>query len=116
MAGQPCKPIKSNLRQYIGMIRDKIKRLLTPAIIMTVFAVSLVVFVTPSPRQAQALSGSDFNPGRIIDDAIFENSNAMSVQDIQNFLDSKVGTCDNNGTQLSSHWDSSTNSYYTDGQ
>ena len=33
---------------------------------------------------------------RIIDDAIFLNSGSMSVSDIQNFLNSKVPTCDTN--------------------
>lgn len=33
---------------------------------------------------------------RIIDDQIFTNSNSMSVQDIQNFLNSKVPACDTN--------------------
>lgn len=98
-------------------MRDKITlKRLAPTLIVASLVVAATVFVVPSPPKSHALSGSDFNPGRIIDDAIFENSNAMSVQDIQNFLDAKVGTCDNSGTRLSSHWDSSTNSYYTDGQ
>lgn len=48
---------------------------------------------------SSALSGSEFNPGRIIDDAVFFNGNAMSVGEIQNFLNSKV-TCDTNGTKM----------------
>lgn len=39
--------------------------------------------------------------GRIIDDAIFTNFNSMNVTQIQNFLNSKVPTCDTNGTQPS---------------
>ena len=50
------------------------------------------------PRQAAALSSSDFTPGHIIDDSIFTNANTMSVQDIQNFLNSKVSTCSTNHT------------------
>ena len=49
--------------------------------------------------QAHALSGSSFNPGHIIDDGVFENDTSMSVTDIQNFLNAKVGTCDTNGTE-----------------
>ena len=39
-----------------------------------------------------------FDPGRIIDDVIFTNASTMSVAQIQNFLNSKVPTCDTNGT------------------
>jgi len=46
---------------------------------------------------ANAVTGQEWQPGRIIDDSIFTNSNAMSVADIQNFLDSQVPSCDNAG-------------------
>lgn len=49
--------------------------------------------------QTSALSGSDFNSGRIIDDALFFNSNTMGPSDVQAFLNSKVPSCDTNGTQ-----------------
>ena len=49
--------------------------------------------------QASALSGGDWNSGRIIDDALFFNPNTMGPSDIQAFLNSKVPTCDTNGTQ-----------------
>src|SRR3989344_333390 len=48
-----------------------------------------------------ALSGIDFNAGRIIDDVIFFNPYTMSPDDIQIFLNAKVPTCDTNGTQPS---------------
>ncbi len=51
-----------------------------------------------APR-ALALSGSDFSAGRIIDDAVFFNPNAMTPGDIQTFLNAKVPVCDTNGTQ-----------------
>ncbi len=50
---------------------------------------------------AQALSGSDFRPGRIIDNAIFYNRSAMSVDQIQQFLNARVPVCDTNGTKPS---------------
>jgi len=66
-------------------------------------AVAIALLLTTlgfSPLQhAKALSGSDFNPGNIINNGTFTNSNAMSVADIQNFLNAKVPTCDTNGTQ-----------------
>ena len=65
------------------------------------------------PQKASAVSGGDFNPGRIIDDVIFTNSSSMSVNDIQNFLNSKVPNCDVHGTKNSTHWNSGANRYYT---
>ena len=56
--------------------------------------------VVGSPQQTSALNGSDFNPGRIIDDEIFFDSNAMSVNQIQNFLNARVPTCDTNGERM----------------
>ncbi len=69
-----------------------------------------------NPSSAAALSGSNFNAGHIIDDTIFTNNLAMSEQNIQTFLNAKIGTCDNSGSQASDHYNSATSSYYTDGQ
>jgi len=65
-------------------------------------AVSVVVLVTAVsfvllPSQSQAASTSGFKPGRIIDDNIFFNNGSMSVSQIQQFLNSKVPSCDTNG-------------------
>ncbi len=46
---------------------------------------------------AHAVTASDWQAGRIIDDGIF-TADDMSVTDIQNFLNSKVPFCDTNGT------------------
>ncbi len=56
-----------------------------------------VCFITPP--KANALSGSEFTAGRIIDDNIFFSPNSMNVVDIQNFLNAKVPVCDTWGTQ-----------------
>lgn len=53
-------------------------------------AASLVAAPAPS---AQALSGSDFNAGYIISDALFYDANAMSEAEIQQFLEAKIGGC-----------------------
>lgn len=50
-----------------------------------------------------ALSKSDWQAGRIIDDAIFQDTSRMSVADIQNFLNSKVPSCDTNGMKTSEY-------------
>lgn len=56
------------------------------------------VFLTYNNQTHATASGSSFQPGRIIDDAIFTNSNSMNVSQIQTFLNSKVSSCDTQGT------------------
>jgi hypothetical protein len=50
---------------------------------------------TISAQRADAFTGSDFDPGYIISDALFYDGGAMSSGDIQAFLESKVGGCGN---------------------
>lgn len=70
----------------------KISRL-TTLFMALIVAVSL--FSTAYlPLQASALSGSEFQAGRIMDDSIFFNGTTMSPFQIQNFLNSKVPVCD----------------------
>jgi len=64
---------------------------------LSLLLMGAVLFVHPS--SAAAVTGSDWHPERIIDDSVFFNPNTMSSQDIQAFLNSKVPTCDTNGTQ-----------------
>ena len=70
------------------------------------FGVTALMFCVTAvrPSNALALSGSDFRPGRIIDDVIFYNSQSMTTGQIQQFLESKVPNCDYNGTQPASDW------------
>jgi len=49
-------------------------------------------------QKSLAVTAADWKPGRIIDDVVFQNKQAMTVQQIQQFLDSKVPTCDRWGT------------------
>lgn len=60
-------------------------------LILSTFVVS---FSTLFSNTANAISGSDFRPGRIIDDAIFTNKDSMNPQQIQSFLNAKVPSCD----------------------
>jgi hypothetical protein len=79
------------------------KRFIFPAIFIALFTLLATgVYSTfLSPRNtAHAASSSDWQASDIIDDALFYNNNAMSTQDIQNFLNQKVPTCDTNGTQM----------------
>ncbi len=67
-----------------------------------VFVLATLVQAAPfSASRASALSGSSFNAANIIGDGIFFNSNTMDISTIQAFLNSKVPTCDTNGSQPS---------------
>lgn len=44
-----------------------------------------------------------WNAGNIIDDGVFTNSSSMSVSEIQNFLNSKVPSCDTYGQKASEY-------------
>src|SRR3989344_2215951 len=62
------------------------------------FAVIFMVGVFLAlPGNSLALSSSEFRAGHIIDDSIFFNPNTLGTQEIQNFLNAKVPSCDTNG-------------------
>ena len=76
----------------------KFPRALTVGIFVLLGATVLgLVFPAKTTFAADA---RNFNAGRIIDDSIFTDSNTMSVQDIQEFLNSKV-KCDTWGQKPS---------------
>lgn len=58
--------------------------------------VACITFGLFSTTYATA-SATNFNPGNIIDPSIFTNSNSMDATQIQNFLNSKVPSCDTQG-------------------
>lgn len=60
------------------------------ALILLTVTVSSTLFA----HQTSALTGNDFNAGRIIDDSIFFDPSGMSIDTIQAFLNSKVPVCD----------------------
>jgi hypothetical protein len=62
--------------------------------------IGIGVFSVFHISKTSATDTANFNPGRIIDDSVFYNATTMSASDIQNFLNSKVPTCDTQGTQL----------------
>ncbi|MEB0001336.1 hypothetical protein QN345_01195 [Cryobacterium sp. 10I1] len=70
---------------------DKARRMLTALVVVGLIGTVL----TAMPQPAQALSGSQFDPGYIISDQNFYVRDAMSQDQIQAFLDAKVGTCQN---------------------
>lgn len=71
---------------------------------LMLIASALTIALTLTNLPASALSGSDFKPGRIIDDVVFYNSSSMSPGQIQNFLNSKLANCDTGGNGMASEW------------
>lgn len=67
--------------------------------ILLALVVGIVISLIASVS-ASALSGASFKAGRIIDDSVFNNSNTMTVSQIQNFLNAKVPVCDTNGQKM----------------
>jgi len=59
------------------------------------FALAGTLIVAPSPAPASAVTGSEFSAGNIISDALFYDGQAMTKNEIQAFLNSKIGTCVN---------------------
>ena len=52
------------------------------------------IAATGISHTTQAISATDFNAGNIIDDSVFYNKDAMSVSQIQSFLNSQIPSCD----------------------
>ena len=59
----------------------------------------LLTSLMASKGETQALSATEFQPGRIIDDSIFYNPNTMTAAEIDAFIDSHTPACDMWGTQ-----------------
>jgi hypothetical protein len=78
------------------------KHALYPLIVIVILMGWLVPLVGPAVS-TEALSGSSWQAGRIIDDGIFYNGNDMSVAQVQAFLNNEVPTCDTWGTQTSEY-------------
>lgn len=79
------------------MIKFNAYRILALSMLMLLGSVSFNILFADHSFAADA---RNYNAGKIIDDVIFTNSDSMSVQDIQNFLKSKV-SCDTNGVKRS---------------
>jgi len=99
--------------------RFNFKRIITITsigVFVGIATLSLVVFniQTNSPKADALATASNWQAGRIIDDSIFFNSDSMSLQEIQAFLNEKVPNCDTNGTQIYSG--STTNATYAASQ
>lgn len=66
---------------------------------LTILGVLVITGFSLSAQSTSALAGSEFRAGRIIDDSVFFNPGPFNTQSIQSFLESKVPSCDTNGTK-----------------
>jgi hypothetical protein len=92
----PDRPTRRGLRRGIGRLTATIG----------VFALVigfLTVGATTTDDAAVAATGSDFNAGNIISDAVFYKSGTMTKNEIQSFLNSKVASCRSGYTCLKSY-------------
>lgn len=74
-----------------------IRRFLLTAVASIVISSAVTSVIS---NTTYALSGSDFKAGRIIDDDLFYNGTTMTASQIQDFLNSKVLSCDTNGEKM----------------
>lgn len=70
--------MKSSYRKFVAVA----------ALVLAVVGLSV-----QAPAPAQALSGSEFNPGYIISDQQFFDSQSMNSTDVQNFFNAATPTC-----------------------
>lgn len=87
-------------------IKKKTSYTIIALVALVVIVISSLLFAQQAPN-ADAAKASDFDAGRIIDDAVFYNSSAMSASQIQNFLNAKNTYCDTNGTGMATDWNRS---------
>lgn len=76
---------------------------LRAAAVALALIVTILVPVTAVGDRAEGAVAADWDPGYIIDDSVFYNSNSMTASDVQAFLDSKVTTCASGYTCLKSY-------------
>jgi len=100
-----------------------LKKSLALFIVLALAVTGLKMAASPHGKRADALSGSDFNAGNIIDDAVFYDKGTMTVTQIQSFLEDMVanpthspdgvkGACDTWGAKISEFDSSMTRAQY----
>ncbi len=82
-------------------------------LLLAAISIALTMVVAPT---AQAVTGAQWRAGNIISNSVFTNKNAMSVAEVQTFLNQKMGTggynsipgqCDTFGTRNAAPYNSS---------
>ncbi len=72
-------------------------------IVALILIASVGFYMLRVQPNATALSASDFEAGRIIDDSVFYNKDSMGVAQIQAFLNQRIPNCDTWGTSPSGY-------------
>jgi uncharacterized protein with LGFP repeats len=91
-----------------AMIRSS-RRWLGAGVVLSL-VVGLIIAVMPvAAPVASAADAADWDPGYIIDDAIFYDSNSMTAGDIQTFLNGQVRSCRSGYTCLKDYAQSTDN-------
>lgn len=89
------------MRKYLRHTRQSLlKRVLTLGGVLLSLVLSGLVLIQKDGRAADL---SKFNPGNIMSDAVMSNKDTMTVQEIQNFLNSK-NPCNNTKTYLAAQY------------
>jgi len=70
---------------------------------VVIFVASVAGSAAFFSQNSSAVTGTDWKSGKIIEDSIFFNNNAMSVGEIQGFLNSAVPNCDTWGNMPSEY-------------
>lgn len=86
------------------------RRLYYALAIITLLTLAIPLF----PKKASAVTKAEWQAGRIIDDYAFSDKGSMSLAEVQNFLNSKMSSCDTNGTgSVTYQWPSNSGTYIT---
>ncbi len=80
---------------------------------LTLIFFACTITLVSAPISAYAVAATDWRPGRIIDDPVFTDNGSMSPDQIQTFLNSKVPTCDTDGTMSTTRYNDAQKRYYT---
>jgi hypothetical protein len=66
-------------------------------------AFTIILAASALQMPVAAVTGGEWQSGRVIDDSVFNDPNTMNTTQIQAFLNAKVPSCDTNGTQTSEY-------------
>jgi len=84
------------------MKKSYLKTALASLCLITLVGIfSTFVLLVSQSSQTEALTVNSFNAGNILGDTVMTNKSSMTVTQIQQFLNSKVPTCDTLGRQIS---------------
>lgn len=92
--GSSTRGPRAGSRRLVAVV-GILAAILTPSLAGAPVAFASAPAMVDTSASALALAGSDFVPGLIISDTLFYNGAAMTSDQIQAFLDQRVGTCTN---------------------